>query len=235
MHQIRKKHDFLLPLKRSWAASKRKHPMLGRLIDDPFYQIRHPIDGVYYLKIRQRGSFGAAGGAVLSGGFAVYLLCRAGTSFVFGGGFWIYSSPVAVSLIVLVPAALFVVGSYLISSINDGEGTLRQSFIAVGYSLSAFILFWPILAGLSWLFTYAELFQYQALQALVLGYTGIMVFLAVKETHAYTPRRTVANLLLTLAFMVIAVLAAIVLYILWQQLGRFVLQILEEVKYRVFS
>jgi hypothetical protein len=234
LRQIRKKHDFLLPLKRAWAASKRKHPMLGRLIDDPLYQMRHPIDGVYYLKIRQRGSFGAA--AVLYvAAFAVYLLCRAGTSFVFGGGFWLYSSPVAVSLIVLVPAGLFVVGSYLISSINDGEGTLRQSFIAIGYSLSAFILFWPILAGLSWLFTYAELFQYQALQTLVLGYTGIMVFLAVKETHAYTPKKTVANLLLTLAFMVIAVLAAIILYILWKELFSFVLQILEEVKYRVFS
>lgn len=234
LRQIRKKHDFLLPLKRAWAASKRKHPMLGRLIDDPLYQMRHPIDGVYYLKIRQRGSFGAAAVLYIAA-FAVYLLCRAGTSFVFGGGFWLYSSPVAVSLIVLVPAALFVVGSYLISSINDGEGTLRQSFIAIGYSLSAFILFWPILAGLSWLFTYAELFQYQALQTLVLGYTGIMVFLAVKETHAYTPKKTVASLLLTLAFMVIAVLAAIILYILWKELFSFVLQILEEVKYRVFS
>ncbi|HWQ06982.1 MAG TPA: tetratricopeptide repeat protein [Feifaniaceae bacterium] len=234
LHQIRRKHDFLLPLKRAWAASKRKHPMLGRLIDDPLYQIRHPIDGVYYLKIEKRGSFGAA--AVLYGtAFAVYLLCRAGTSFVFGGGFWLYSSPVAVSLIVLVPAALFIVGSYLISSINDGEGTLRQSFIAIGYSLSAFILFWPILAGLSWLFTYAELFQFQLLQTLVLGYTGVMLFLAVKETHAYTPKKTIANLLLTLAFMVIAVLAGIVLYILWKELIGFVAQIVEEVKYRVFS
>ncbi|MEN6418122.1 MAG: hypothetical protein ABFC73_04285 [Clostridiaceae bacterium] len=234
LHRVRKKHDFLLPLKHTWTESKRKHPMLGQLIDDPLYQIRHPIDGVYYLKIQRRGSFGAA--AVLYClAFAVYLLCRAGTSFVFGGGFWLYSSPVAVSLIVLVPTALFVVGSYLISSINDGEGTLRQSFIAIGYSLSAFILFWPVLAGLSWLFTYAELFQYQALQTLVLGYTGIMAFLAVKETHAYTPKKTVANLLLTLAFIVIAVLAVIILYILWQELGRFVLQILEEVKYRVFS
>jgi hypothetical protein len=62
-----------------------------------------------------------------------------------------------------------------------------------------------------------------------------MVFLAVKETHAYTPKKTVANLLLTLAFMAIAVLAAIILYILWKELVSFVLQILEEVKYRVFS
>ncbi len=50
LHRVRKKHDFLLPLKRAWTESKRKHPMLGRLIDDPLYQIRHPIDGVYYLK-----------------------------------------------------------------------------------------------------------------------------------------------------------------------------------------
>ena len=47
--------------------------------------------------------------------------------------------------------------------------------------------------------------------------------------------KMVANLLLTLAFMAIAVLAAIILYILWKELVSFVLQILEEVKYRVFS
>ena len=83
--------------------------------------------------------------------------------------------------------------------------------------------------------TYAELFIYQLLQGLILAYTWIMVFLAVKETQAYTPRKTVGNVLLTIAFIVLSILAVIVLYLLWRELLGFVGELFEEVKYRVFS
>ena len=50
----------------------------------------------------------------------------------------------------------------------------------------------------------------------------------------YNLRKTVANILLTLFFMVVAILAAIVLYILWRELLSFLSEVFEEVRYRVF-
>lgn len=227
-------YDYLAPLAAGWAAAKKRHPLLKQTLSDPLYLLRHPIDGVYELKIRDRGSPLAAG-ILYVAALAVYMVSRAGTSFVFHGGLTAYNNPGAIALIVLVPATLFVVGSYLISSINDGEGTFVQAFTAIGYALTPFILFTPFLALLSHVMTYTELFIYQLLQGLILAYTCIMVFLAVKETQAYTPRKTVGNVLLTIAFIVLSILAVIVLYLLWRELLGFVGELFEEVKYRVFS
>lgn len=228
------RYDYLAPVSDWWAAQKARHPLLRQTTSDTLHLLRHPIDGVYELKIGDRGSTLAAG-LLYAVAFAVYMLSRACTSFVFNGGLTAYNSPGAIALIVLVPSVLFVVGSYLISSINDGEGTLAQSFTAIGYALGAFILFSPLLALVSHVLTYAELFIYRLLHALILAYTGVMIFLAVKETHAYTPRKTMANILLTIVFIVLSVLAVIVLYLLWRELIGFAGELFEEVKYRVFS
>ena len=61
-----------------------------------------------------------------------------------------------------------------------------------------------------------------------------IIFISIKEAHVYNLRKTVANILLTLFFMVVAILAAIVLYILWRELLSFLSEVFEEVRYRVF-
>jgi heme/copper-type cytochrome/quinol oxidase subunit 4 len=127
-----------------------------------------------------------------------------------------------------------VIGSYLISSINDGEGTIKNVYVSVGYAFSAFILFLPVLTVVSHVLTTKEEFIYRFSLFLIIGYTLILIFLSVKETHCYTPKKTIAVLLLTIGFMIIAVLACIILYILWKDLLGFVSELFEEVKYRAF-
>ena len=68
-----------------------------------------------------------------------------------------------------------------------------------------------------------------------MGYACILIFISIKEAHVYNLRKTVANILLTLFFMVVAILAAIILYILWRELLSFLSEVFEEVRYRVFS
>lgn len=62
-----------------------------------------------------------------------------------------------------------------------------------------------------------------------------MLFISIKEAHVYNLRKTTANILLTLFFMIVAILAAIILFILWRELMSFVGEVFEEVRYRVFS
>ena len=231
---LQKKYGYRNGLKESWRALKRRAPLVKQLVSDTVYFIRHPLDGVYYLKTGQRGSMAAATVLYLMA-YLVYMLCRAFTSFVFGGGFGVWNDPLSVTLIVAIPMVLFVIGSYLISSINDGEGSLKQAYIVMGYALSAYIMFWPILTLLSNGLTITEIFTYKLLTAVILGYTALLFFIGIKEIHMYSIKKTISNILLTLAFMVIAVMAAIILYILWRGLVGFVLELFEEVRYRVFS
>lgn len=211
-----------------------KWPLFKNLTSDVGYFIRHPIDGVYYCKVAKRGSVPAATILYLTA-LTIYMVCRGLTSFVFGGGYSYYNDPTAILLIVIVPSVLFLIGSYLISSINDGEGSFRSIYVSFAYSLSIFIICWPILTVISHAFTLTELFVYQMMTFLILGYTCVMLFISIKEAHVYNLRKTVANILLTLFFMVVAILAVIILFILWRELVSFVSEVFEEVRYRVFS
>lgn len=211
-----------------------RHPLVKNLTTDVGYFLRHPIDGVYYIKAGKRGSTLSASILYLTA-LAVHLVCQGLASFVFGGGYSWYRDPLAIVLIAVVPAVLFLLGSYLISSINDGEGDFRTVYTTFAYSLSAFILCWPILTALTHVFTLTEIFICQLLSVLILGYTMIMLFISIKEAHVYNLRKTVANVLLTLFFMIVAIWAAIILYILWRELFSFLSAVFEEVSYRVLS
>ena len=47
----------ILPrLRAGWAAAKKRHPLLKQTLSDPLYLLRHPIDGVYELKTRDRAA-----------------------------------------------------------------------------------------------------------------------------------------------------------------------------------
>ena len=231
---LEKRYEWKEALAERYARCCGRHSLLRELTTDVLFFLRHPIDGVYYLKIGQRGSVTAASILYLTA-LLVYMVCRGLTSFVFGGGYSYYNDPFAILLIVIVPSVLFLAGSYLISSIHDGEGSFRAVYVAFGYCLSMFILCWPILTLLSHAFTLTEIFIYRLLAFLILGYTGILIFISIKEAHVYNLRKTVANILLTLFFMVVAILAAIILYILWRELLSFLSEVFEEVRYRVFS
>lgn len=231
---LNRKYGWSGQLRANHLAICKKVPLVKNLTSDIGYFLKHPINGVYYIKTGERGS--VAGASILYvAALAVHLVCQGLTSFVFGGGYSWYSDPVAIVLIAVVPAGLFLVGSYLISSINDGEGDFRTVYVTFAYSLSAFILCSPVLTALTHVFTLTEIFICQMLSALILGYTAVMLFISIKEVHGYNLRKTVANILLTLFFMVVSILAVIILFILWRELFSFLSEVFEEVGYRVFS
>lgn len=231
---IRKKRDFILPLKDWWRRFRNRHRIIRDLTENTHYMIHHPIDCIYDLKFGIRGSMSSANILYVTA-FIVYLCDKAYTSFVFGGGLEYWQNPIMIFLIAIIPMSLFVIGSYLISSINDGEGTLKNVYIAVSYGLVPYIKFAPILILVSHVLSFKELFIYDFCYFIMIGYTIVLLFLTIKETHCYTPKKTISNVLLTIAFMIIAILALIILYILWKELFGFVFELFEEVKYRVFS
>lgn len=231
---LNRKYEWRDRIARRHRNACEKYPLLKNLTTDIMYFLRHPIDGVYYIKTRERGGVLAAT-ILYATALTVHLVCQGLMSFVFGGGYSWYSNPFAVFLVAAVPAVLFLIGSYLISTINDGEGDFRTIYISFAYSLSAFIMAWPILTMLTHVFTLTEIFICQMLSLLILGYTAVLIFISIKEGHVYNLRKTVTNILLTIFFMVVAILAAIILYILWRELFSFVSEVLEEVRYRVFS
>lgn len=230
---LRRKYDLYKPIRNGWSRLCKSNRLMKDLFVDTLYMLRHPIDCIYDLKLGHRGSVPASG--ILFGlAFIVCMVSRSFTSFVFEGGFSYWQDPVMVIITIIVPIMLFVIGSYLISSINDGEGSFKNVFTAVGYAFTPYIIFTPVMTVLSHIMTNKEQFIYDFSNYLIIGYTLLLIFLSVKEVHCYTPKKTIGNIMLTMAFMIIVVLAFTIMYILWREVISFLLEFIEEVKYRVF-
>ena len=64
-------------------------------------------------------------------------------------------------------------------------------------------------------------------------WTGVSVFLGLMEIHNYTFKETLKNVLLTFFFMVIAIVALVMMYLIAKQVVVFAEQFFGEVAYRV--
>lgn len=196
------------------------------------YMLRHPIDGYYYLKRKHAGSMASASLLYV----ALLLVFLADTSFrgfVFGFKLTSSSPVVFMGIIFLFLCALFVIGNYMVASINEGEGSLRNIFVMFPYALSPYLVITPFIVAASYVLTLNEGFLVSMGWAVALVWSLVLVFIGLTETHNYSFTDTVKNFLLTLFFMVIAVIALMVVYLLWMQVISFFQDVIQEVIYRV--
>lgn len=228
--RIDRKTHWFDPLKQAWAKLKQK-----KLMDDFLFMfrfIRHPIDSYYYIKMKQRGSIKFALILVLWV-VLVRLLSLMMTGFIFNPYNNILDikieNEIAMTLILVV---LFVGCNYLISTISEGEGRVRDVIIGTAYSLFPYALFVLPITLLSNVLTRNEVFIYETLNMLVYLWIAILLFIMIKEIHNYTFSENVRNVLLTLFTMALVVLVFYILYFLFNQLFDFVNSIIQEVRVR---
>ncbi len=216
---------------RTWFKNLQRY----KLVDDfvfMFRFIKQPADSFYYIKKNLRGSLGFA--ALL---YALVVVIRVLSLYLTGFIFSKYPSPayirveneviIAILLIVLWNAA-----NYLVSTISDGEGRVRDVIIGSAYSLFPYVLFALPIALVSNVLTLNEVFIYTFSLDIMWFWVGLMLFLMVKEIHNYSFMETVRNILTTLFTMALFVLTGYILYVLFNQLFDFVSAILQEVRLR---
>jgi DNA-binding beta-propeller fold protein YncE/uncharacterized membrane protein (GlpM family) len=224
--------------RRVWGAGLRawgRRTRQIRLIDDVLFMfrfIKQPADSFYYLKAGERGS--------LSFALLLYLwvitshvLSLYTTSFIFSpypSPAWIPLESALVSVLVLI--VLWNTANYLVSTISDGEGRLRDVIIGSAYSLFPYAMFALPIALFSNVLTLNESFLYTFARQLMWAWTAIMLFIMVKEVHNYRVSETVRNLFVTLFTMAMLLLGAYILYVLFSQLYEFVAGIIQEVGLR---
>ncbi|MGQ9908960.1 MAG: YIP1 family protein [Candidatus Flexifilum sp.] len=229
-NRLERRRGWLDPLRRLIAQARRL-----RLVDDfvfLFRFIRQPADSFYSIKTNERGSLLFA--LLL---YAWVTLVRIAALYITGFPFNPFASAREIQLEaeILYTLGAFVVwnsGHYLIATISDGEGSLRQVIIGTAYSLFPYALFALPIALISNVLTLNEVFLYTFSSQLILFWCGVMLVIMVKEIHNYTISETVRNLLLSLFTMAVMLLTAYILYVLFTQLFEFVLGIIREVGLR---
>ncbi|MDM7320991.1 MAG: Yip1 family protein, partial [Fervidobacterium sp.] len=190
----------------------------------------HPLDTFYYIQRRKHGS-------VLSATI-IYLLFFLVIQFDYFGRSFIFNLNVQdksvgfVLLASVAPTMLWVFANYLVSSINDGRGTLRDIYIFTAYSFAPYILFQPFVIMLTYVLTYNEAFIVSFASTILIAWSAVLLFTGVKEVHDYGIRDTVKSILLTFVWIFVIILVYSIVYMLWDQLVQTVYAIVQEVLYR---
>lgn len=223
------------------AVDKKKHIFAGvrtaknkfehvRFVEDILYAkevMKKPSDAFYSIKKGQKGSMlGATVLLVIT--FFAYLLSVAGKGFIFQTVSLknLDLSSIILGFVILV--GLFVLCSFLVTSIQDGEGTLAEIYRGVAYSM------WPFIWGcvLSTLFSYVatnnELFLLQLVFTGGLLWTVILVFVSIAEIQNYTFGQTIKSVLFTALFIIVILLVLSFIQLTIEQLFQFFEEFIKE-------
>jgi hypothetical protein len=206
-----------------------------KLIDDFVFMFRFigkPADSFYYIKKDKRGSLLFA--VLMFIWIAVVrVLSLYWTGFVFNP----YASPSDIRieneiLMVFGIIALWITANYLVSTISDGEGRVKDVVIGTAYSLFPYALFALPIALLSRVLTLNEAFVYSFSQTIMYAWMILMLFIMVMEIHNYFLSDTLRNVLITLFAMALFVLTGYILSVLFGQLFDFISAIIQELGLR---
>jgi DNA-binding beta-propeller fold protein YncE len=201
-----------------------------KVVNDVLYGFnlfRHPLDSFYYIKKGRKGSY--LGGSILFLTFFVsYMLFTTSKGFIYQ---YVEAADLDLNAIVIGFFAifiLFVLSNYLVTSINDGEGSIGEIFLGVTYSLVPVTLAFFAITYLSYYMTFNEVIILDGLYFGGIGLTGLFIFLAVQELHNYTIRETIKSFAMTLLFMMIVGVLLAFVQIMGDQLIQFFIGLFRE-------
>ncbi|MCR5297079.1 MAG: YIP1 family protein [Clostridiales bacterium] len=208
---------------------------IARLADNlryAFRYMRHPIDASYGIAREGRGNWAAP--AVLLGIFILEFLvnkylCGFLQKTVQDGRYEIFRD----AGIILAGAAALTLCNYLVCTINDGEGRVKQIFTYICYSLTPYILLTPVSFLLSHVLTINEQFLITLVNLLVYGWTLVLLVLGIREVNNYTAKETAKVIFLTIFTALILALIVFIIYVLWAQVFEFISALFGEAVYRI--
>lgn len=193
---------------------------------------KNPFDELYDLKKKNHGSVLSAT-VIFVLVFVVYLFDMYGRSFSFRMVDTKDTALLSVAVLFLVPALLWVVGNYMVSAISEGEGSFRSVYIATAYSLAPYAVLGPIVILSTYVLTLNEAVIVHYLWGIAILWSAALLCISVREIHNYTVKETVKIILLTLFFMIMAVIVCVILFLIGQQVVIFFTDIINEVTYHV--
>ncbi|MBE5940240.1 MAG: hypothetical protein E7266_07570 [Lachnospiraceae bacterium] len=225
-----KKKKIFDPVRKVTAGVREN--LIVRQIFFGFRFIRHPIDGAYEIKHYKMSS------NIISAGLVVVYMVIFIINKYFGG--FLVKTARDGRYNLLGDIGIFVIGflaagivTYLICTINDGEGKFKEILAGYVYSFTPYLIIQPILFVIGMGVTNNEMFIIEFANLIMISYILILMFLAIKEINNYTVMETFKVIFLTVFAAFIFALIIFVIYVLGQQLMSFVISIYGEVVYRI--
>ncbi len=191
-----------------------------------------PFDGFWDMKYEKKGRLGVA--------LAIVLFVVAANIFdVLAGGFlynWSYQLPVNLLTqlrVIVLPYLLFCVANWSVTTLMDGEGSMKDIMMSTGYALMPMILIPVPLTIIGNFLSYDERAYFNAMVSFTTLWTGFLLFSGIMTIHQYSALKTAFTLLLTVVAMGVIVFIGMVFMTLTMQLVGFVYSIYKEIMLRI--
>jgi hypothetical protein len=196
-----------------------------------FHIIFHPFDGFWDMKQEKRGSLLAA---------TIYLILACGVYIykAFGEGFIVnpfgaYSDFLAESLSIIIPVTLWVIANWCLTTLFDGEGSMKDIYMVTCYSLIPIIIivFFSTLA--THVIVREELAILAMLGTVMFVWVGALLFFGVMVVHDYSLGKNVATIIGSVIGMAFIMFVTVLFSSLLLRMVAFVNSIYVEVSYRL--
>lgn len=197
------------------------------------YTMFHPFDGFWDLKHEKRGSLAAAN--VLTLMFIVtYALRTQFSGYLFTGMLPEEVNTIYEIIVMVLPLGLWVVANWCFTSLMDGEGTMKDIYIATAYALRPYIVTAIPLCLLTHCLSQDEAFIYTTLSSIVMIWMLGLIFLAMITTHDYSLSKGILVAVLTLVGICLILFIALTFTNIIQQIYDFASELYREFVYRTY-
>lgn len=193
-----------------------------------FHFLKNPADACYGVKL-QKKSTALSGVLVLSLLFILYIIGLVFTGFIFNDIVIEETILIKEAFKIIIPILIFIFSNYLISSLMEGEGTLKAVFINTTGALMPIIVIYPFLILISNYLSLNEAFIYQFGMFGMIFWSVILLYFNIKETHNYSVGQTFVNIFISLIFMLVIIIVLLIVYLMITQVTSFVADIIKEV------
>lgn len=196
-----------------------------------FHLIFHPFDGFWDLKHEKRGSLR---GALFYLVLALIAICynSVGRAYIFNPRAS-YASMFSTCISLLVPVLLWVTANWCLTTLFDGEGSIKDIFIATCYSLVPLILFMIPATAITNVLTLSEASIYNMLMTLGWVWVGILIFFGTMVTHDYSLMKNVITTIGTVVGMAFIMFCGVLFSTLLVKMVNFISGIVTEISYRM--
>ena len=195
-----------------------------------FYVIVHPFDGFWDLKHEKRGSV-RGGLCILALTVVAVVYNTVGSAYLFGGGAG-KVNVVGPMVTVLLLVGLWCLANWCLTTLFDGEGSLKDIFVATSYALVPI----PVIMIPATIATHFCSLAEAEFITLILGvayvWTGMLIVFGSMTTHGYTMGRNLAITFFTVVGMVFILFMAVFFWNLITRMVSFVTDIITEISYR---
>ena len=196
-----------------------------------FHIIFHPFDGFWDMKQEKRGSVLAATIYLLLT-CAVYIYKAIGTGFILNP-FGLYNDFLLESLSVIVPVGLGVIANWCLTTLFDGEGSMKDVYMVMCYSLIPIIpiVFFSTLA--THIIVAEEATILGMLGTMMMIWVGALIFFGLMVVHDYTLGKNVATVIGSFVGIAFIMFVTLLFGGLLIRIVSFVTSIYTEVSYRI--